>query len=142
MFLPGESQGWGSLVGCHLWGCTESDTTVAAATAILPRLGLYAVKTSLNYSWNFHIDMVWKMFFADVFILSCMQELLITSRSYRRVPSLSWASVSSPVNKGGSSSQKIFGSVIAGALARNSTRSSQPEANHGDRKKKRMPSDD
>ena len=26
-FLPGESQGRGSLVGCHLWGCTESDTT-------------------------------------------------------------------------------------------------------------------
>ena len=29
VFLPGESQGWGSLVGCHLWGCTESDTTEA-----------------------------------------------------------------------------------------------------------------
>ena len=27
MFLPGESQGRGSLVGCRLWGCTESDTT-------------------------------------------------------------------------------------------------------------------
>ena len=27
VFLPGESQGSGSLVGCHLWGCTESDTT-------------------------------------------------------------------------------------------------------------------
>ena len=26
-FLPGESQEWGSLVGCHLWGHTESDTT-------------------------------------------------------------------------------------------------------------------
>ena len=26
-FLPGESQGWGSLVGCRLWGHTESDTT-------------------------------------------------------------------------------------------------------------------
>ena len=25
VFLPGESQGWGSLVGCHLWGHTESD---------------------------------------------------------------------------------------------------------------------
>ena len=25
--LPGESQGQGSLVGCHLWGCTELDTT-------------------------------------------------------------------------------------------------------------------
>ena len=29
MFLPGESQGRGSLVGCHLQGCTESDTTEA-----------------------------------------------------------------------------------------------------------------
>ena len=29
MFLPGESQGQGSLVGCHLWGHTESDTTEA-----------------------------------------------------------------------------------------------------------------
>ena len=27
VFLPGESQGWGSLVGCRLWGCTELDTT-------------------------------------------------------------------------------------------------------------------
>ena len=27
VFLPGESQGRGSLVGCPLWGRTESDTT-------------------------------------------------------------------------------------------------------------------
>ena len=27
MFLPGESQGQGSLVGCRLWGRTELDTT-------------------------------------------------------------------------------------------------------------------
>ena len=27
VFLPGESQGQGSLVGCRLWGRTESDTT-------------------------------------------------------------------------------------------------------------------
>ena len=27
VFLPGESRGWRSLVGCHLWGRTESDTT-------------------------------------------------------------------------------------------------------------------
>ena len=27
VFLPGESQGLGSLVGCCLWGRTESDTT-------------------------------------------------------------------------------------------------------------------
>ena len=29
VFLPGESQGRRSLVGCHLWGRTESDTTEA-----------------------------------------------------------------------------------------------------------------
>jgi len=27
VFLPGKSQGWQSLVGCCLWGCTESDMT-------------------------------------------------------------------------------------------------------------------
>ena len=40
MFLPGESQGRGSLVGCRLWGRRESDTTevtwqLAAAAAYL-----------------------------------------------------------------------------------------------------------
>ena len=29
VFLPGESQGRGSLVGCRLWDRTESDTTEA-----------------------------------------------------------------------------------------------------------------
>ena len=29
VFLPGESQGWGSLMGCCLWGRTESDMTEA-----------------------------------------------------------------------------------------------------------------
>ena len=29
VFLPGESQGWGSPVGCHLQGRTELDTTEA-----------------------------------------------------------------------------------------------------------------
>ena len=29
VFLPGESQGWGSLVGCRPWGRTESDMTEA-----------------------------------------------------------------------------------------------------------------
>ena len=29
VFLPGKSQGRGSLVSCHLWGRTQSDTTEA-----------------------------------------------------------------------------------------------------------------
>ena len=33
VFLPGESQGRGSLMGFRLWGRTESDTTEATAAA-------------------------------------------------------------------------------------------------------------
>jgi len=33
VLLPGESQGWGCLVGCRLWGHTESDTTKVTAAA-------------------------------------------------------------------------------------------------------------
>ena len=29
VFLPGESQGWENVVGCRLWGRTESDMTEA-----------------------------------------------------------------------------------------------------------------
>ena len=44
VFLPGESQGWGSLVGCCLWGRTELDTTdvTAAAAAALTVRGCRA----------------------------------------------------------------------------------------------------
>ena len=42
VFLPGESWGRGSLVGCRLLGRTESDTTdAAAAAAVGIELGLY-----------------------------------------------------------------------------------------------------
>ena len=39
VFLPGESQGRGSLVGCHLWGRTELDMTsdLAAAAHMLQK---------------------------------------------------------------------------------------------------------
>ena len=43
VILPGESQGRGNLVGCHLWGHTESDTTEAtpwtAACQAPPSMG-------------------------------------------------------------------------------------------------------
>ena len=38
MFLPGESQGWGSLLGCHLWDRTvrhDWSDLAAAAAAVL-----------------------------------------------------------------------------------------------------------
>ena len=34
VLLRHESQGWGSLVGCHLWGRTESDTTEVTAAVL------------------------------------------------------------------------------------------------------------
>ena len=33
VFLPGESQGQGSVVGCRLWGRTESDMTEALSSS-------------------------------------------------------------------------------------------------------------
>ena len=42
VFLLGESQGWGSLVGCRLWGRTELDTTeVTAAAAYASAMGVH-----------------------------------------------------------------------------------------------------
>ena len=35
VFLPGESQGRWSLVGCRLWGRTESDTTEVTAANLM-----------------------------------------------------------------------------------------------------------
>ena len=50
VFLPGESQGRGSLVGCHLWGHTESDWSDLAAAAIC---NWYIVNPKRNQSWIF-----------------------------------------------------------------------------------------
>ena len=40
VFLPGESQGQGSLVGCHLWGCTESDTKLEVVKQEMARMNV------------------------------------------------------------------------------------------------------
>ena len=44
--LLGESQGRGSLVGCHLWGRTESDTT--EVTQQQQQYTLYSVENLSN----------------------------------------------------------------------------------------------
>ena len=48
IFLPGESQGQSSLVGCHLWGRTESDTTEATQQ----HMGLTCNKLEKNWVLN------------------------------------------------------------------------------------------
>ena len=69
VFLPRESQGWGSLVGCRLWGGTESDTTEATYQQQQQQL----MTNSLNFIWS-----------KNAFILSSFLKYIFFS-SYRRV---------------------------------------------------------
>ena len=55
VFLPGESQGRGSLVGCCLWGRTESDTTAVTWQQQLSKQAEQIWKTLENtkqISWD------------------------------------------------------------------------------------------
>ena len=67
MFLPGESQGWGSLVGCRLRGHTESDTTSdLAAAAAAADVGVEAELTANENKQSFWGDgNVLKLDFSD-----------------------------------------------------------------------------
>ena len=50
VFLPGESQGQGSLVGCCLWGRTELDTT--EATKQQQQTATRQASLSITNSWS------------------------------------------------------------------------------------------
>ena len=56
MFLPGESQGQGSLVGCRLWGCTESDTlkrlSSSSSRGHISPCVIWAIKEGLLLFWR------------------------------------------------------------------------------------------
>ena len=51
-FLPGESQGRRSLLGCRLWGRTESDTTEATQQQQQQRHILTVVRQCSNEQWG------------------------------------------------------------------------------------------
>ena len=53
VFLPGESQGRGSLVGCRLWGRTESDTTEATQQQqqVVTELWMSSLRHTANSRW-------------------------------------------------------------------------------------------
>ena len=50
VFLPGESQGWGNLVGCRLWGRIELDDLAAAAAAERHEYGKFRLKALIQVS--------------------------------------------------------------------------------------------
>ena len=51
VFLPGESQGLGSLVGCRLWGRTESDTTEVTSLIQVSLRQWYLNKDNSLHLW-------------------------------------------------------------------------------------------
>ena len=51
VFLPGESQGWGSLVGCHLWGRTELATVAFSSLSVESESERRSV---MSHSWQPH----------------------------------------------------------------------------------------
>ena len=61
VFLPGECQRRGSLVGCHLWGRTESDTTAAAASSSDYFPSIFWVVVSLASEWMHGFVPRWRL---------------------------------------------------------------------------------
>ena len=65
VFLPGESQGRGNLVGCHLWGRTESDTTEATEQQQQQQ---HYQKTLVESGIDFWLKKEEKYFFCSFFL--------------------------------------------------------------------------
>ena len=57
VFLPGESQGQGTLVGCRLWSCTELDVSdLAAARWWQSDFALSFCRKDLFVKWSWKIE--------------------------------------------------------------------------------------
>ena len=52
VFLPGESQGWGSLVGCRLWGRRVGHDWRDLAAAYLFNISICLLILNSNFSWD------------------------------------------------------------------------------------------
>ena len=62
VFLPGESQGWGSLVGCRLWGHTESDTT-EVTQQFISLCNIYSILYNLCILYLHYVCIKFKMLY-------------------------------------------------------------------------------
>ena len=65
VLLPGESQGWGSLVGCHLWGCrvghdwSDLATEVAAEAEAARIIMIVKGYIKINYGAPLMAQWLW-----------------------------------------------------------------------------------
>ena len=101
VFLPGESQGQRSLVGCHLWGRTEpdwSDLAAAAAANIEKSVRIFTVMTFFFFlSLNGFIfrQPTWHIFSKTMSLLQINQrsKKMKSSRWHQSHLSKSWCCV-------------------------------------------------
>ena len=85
VFLPGESQGWGSLVGCCLWGRTESDMT--EVTSQQQPVTAHWVTSQQN------LCQMWKWTFSaplDKIVMKCPQNHGQAYDHERALPTRNW----------------------------------------------------
>ena len=111
MFLPGESQGQWSLMGCCLWGHTESDMTEATwqqqqqqATKEI-EYGIFGYRGGLRLvqwrDWSSHTEMA--EYYEQIFsIYSCIQ----TKTGYRVLSKILLATYQASIEK--FMSDKVF----------------------------------
>ena len=78
MFLPGESQGQRSLVGCHLWGRTESDTT--EATQQQQRHSCFTILCQFLLNSKMNPLSIYKCMYVCVCVCVCIQTFCINVR--------------------------------------------------------------
>ena len=80
VLLPGEFQGRGSQVGCHLWGCTESDTTEATQHQQQKLLFLFLTIITVIYLGSFRMILQENVFTFSKYLLSTFYVSGIFSR--------------------------------------------------------------
>ena len=95
VFLPGESQRWGSLVGCRLWGCTESDTTERLSSSSSSSSSCCLIRSSQKV-YNHILGFICRPWFPDILWVWSLSErhflilaLIATWKAGRRVLFLS-----------------------------------------------------
>ena len=88
VFLPGESQGRGSLVGCRLWGRTGSDTTEATQQqqqqhVRMFRAGRHSMRTGSQYNY---LSLHWRWGFGGQEWLHCLLTAIMKERAKNTHP--------------------------------------------------------